>query len=111
MTGPCNDSGDCTRYAARILRALLLKTQRVSACPYVWAAFGTTLPQPRPAGKQELTNVKFAKLCRECKVVAKGVTAGNADVTFERCKQKGARSLDFDEFQAVLAHLARPSGL
>ena len=42
------------------------------------------------AGHCQLDSEQFSKLCRECKVTQKGVSASNVDAAFEKCKAKGA---------------------
>jgi hypothetical protein len=53
-----------------------------------------------------MDNVKFSKLCRETKVIGRGLTPASVDITFSKVKPKGGRAIDFAGFQEALQILA-----
>lgn len=54
----------------------------------------------------QIDNAKFAKFCRDTKIVDKKCTMIDVDIFFNKCKTKGARKLNFDQFQQSLRLLA-----
>ncbi len=54
----------------------------------------------------QIDNVKFSKLCRECKVIGKTLSPASVDITFSKVKAKGKRTIGYEEFQQALAMLA-----
>jgi hypothetical protein len=58
------------------------------------------------AGSDAIDNVKFSKLCRECKVIGKTLSPASVDITFSKVKAKGKRTIAYEEFQQALAMLA-----
>jgi len=54
----------------------------------------------------QIDNVKFSKLCRECKVIGKTLSPASVDITFSKVKAKGKRTIAYEEFQQALAMLA-----
>ncbi|KAK3252176.1 hypothetical protein CYMTET_38512 [Cymbomonas tetramitiformis] len=47
---------------------------------------------------QEMDGPKFAKLCRDCKLIDKLFTVTDADLTFAKVKVKGQRKIRFEQF-------------
>eukprot|EP00892_Ulva_mutabilis_P004520 jgi/Ulvmu1/243/UM001_0247.1 len=70
-----------------------------------FAGFGT-----RQAAS-EIDGAKFAKLCRECKLLGKSFTATDCDLIFSKVKAKGARKIGFTEYQAALKLVAEKKGI
>eukprot|EP01062_Namystynia_karyoxenos_P018872 TRINITY_DN1702_c0_g1_i1.p1 TRINITY_DN1702_c0_g1~~TRINITY_DN1702_c0_g1_i1.p1 ORF type:complete len:477 (+),score=162.54 TRINITY_DN1702_c0_g1_i1:85-1431(+) len=50
--------------------------------------------------KGELDGAKFAKLCKDTKLVDKKFTATDVDLIFSKVKPKGGRTIDFATFQS-----------
>lgn len=54
----------------------------------------------------EMDGARFCKYCQDCKVLGKGVTRTDVDLAFAKCKDKGARRVNFDQFLKALNLLA-----
>ncbi len=54
----------------------------------------------------EIDNARFAKLCKETKVIDTTVTTTDVDIMFNKYKNKGARKLHYDGFKKALQELA-----
>eukprot|EP00998_Keelungia_sp_KM082_P010904 NODE_7125_length_604_cov_46.394130_g7102_i0.p2 GENE.NODE_7125_length_604_cov_46.394130_g7102_i0~~NODE_7125_length_604_cov_46.394130_g7102_i0.p2 ORF type:complete len:159 (-),score=41.25 NODE_7125_length_604_cov_46.394130_g7102_i0:44-520(-) len=50
-------------------------------------------------GAAEMDNSKFAKFCRDCKLIDKKFTSTDADLIFTKSKKPGARKLDYTTFK------------
>eukprot|EP00992_Anisonema_acinus_P012225 TRINITY_DN7980_c0_g1_i1.p1 TRINITY_DN7980_c0_g1~~TRINITY_DN7980_c0_g1_i1.p1 ORF type:complete len:171 (+),score=58.70 TRINITY_DN7980_c0_g1_i1:45-515(+) len=60
----------------------------------------------------EMDNAKFAKFCRDTKLLDKKFTATDADLIFAKAKAKGERKLKFAEFKgAALTLVAEKKGV
>lgn len=57
-----------------------------------------------------LDAMRFAKLCRDCGLLSRGMTTQLIDVVFINAKARGSRRLDFDHFLAALAMVAERRG-
>ncbi|KAK9908613.1 hypothetical protein WJX75_000439 [Coccomyxa subellipsoidea] len=58
----------------------------------------------------EMEGSKFAKLCRDSKLLSRAFTASDVDLYFAKVKTKGARRITFTQFIDALALLAAKSG-
>lgn len=54
----------------------------------------------------QMDNAKFAKFCRDTKVIDKKCTTTDVDIVFNKVKSKGARKIDFSQFEVALRELA-----
>ncbi|XP_053305851.1 tubulin polymerization-promoting protein family member 2-like [Spea bombifrons] len=61
---------------------------------------------PKAPG-HEMSGKNFAKLCKECNILENGCTSADVDVVFSKVKSKGARVINFSEFQDGLKQLSR----
>ncbi|CAL8462026.1 g1557 [Coccomyxa elongata] len=57
----------------------------------------------------EMEGSKFAKLCRDSKLLSKAFTASDVDLYFAKVKTKGARRITFSQFVEALALIAAKS--
>nr|CCC90175.1 conserved hypothetical protein [Trypanosoma congolense IL3000] len=58
---------------------------------YAFASFGT-------APSKEMDNAHFSKMLKESKIIGKSFTTTDADLLFNKIKSKGARKINFVEF-------------
>uniref|UniRef100_UPI00358E77E9 tubulin polymerization-promoting protein family member 3-like isoform X1 n=2 Tax=Myxine glutinosa TaxID=7769 RepID=UPI00358E77E9 len=59
------------------------------------------------ASGQEMSGKKFAKLCKDCRVIdTKNITITDVDIAFSKVKQKSARVISFEEFLEALRQLS-----
>ncbi|KAL4441547.1 hypothetical protein ABPG77_002051 [Micractinium sp. CCAP 211/92] len=73
-----------------------------------FAAFGRS---QGAAGELTLDSAQYAKLCREAKLLGRGLTATRADLTFTAAVgAKGARRMSFQAFVGSLPRLAEARG-
>jgi hypothetical protein len=63
------------------------------------------------AKTDEMDNVKFAKLAKDCKLLSKKVTKTDIDLIFTKVKPKGARKINFESFEKALEEIAKKSGV
>jgi len=56
------------------------------------------------AGRAEMDNSSFVKMCKDCKLIDKKMTEQAADAIFSspKVKPKGGRAVDFDQFEDAL---------
>ncbi|BDA41253.1 probable tubulin polymerization-promoting protein family member 3 at C-terminar half [Coccomyxa sp. Obi] len=59
---------------------------------------------------EEMEGSKFAKLCRDSKLLSKAFTASDVDLYFAKVKTKGARRITFSQFVEALALIAAKTG-
>ncbi|CAK0864433.1 unnamed protein product [Prorocentrum cordatum] len=52
----------------------------------------------------------FIKLCKDCKLVDKKLTATDVDLIFAKVAPKGQRRISFEQFGTALEHLATKKG-
>lgn len=65
----------------------------------------------RPSDNESgLDAMRFAKLCRDCGLLSRGMTTQLIDVVFINAKARSCRRLDFDHFLAALAMVAERRG-
>ncbi|CAK0783737.1 hypothetical protein CVIRNUC_006936 [Coccomyxa viridis] len=60
---------------------------------------------------EEMDGAKFAKLCRDSKLLSRTVTASDADLFFAKVKTKGARKINFQQFVDALSLIAAKKGI
>jgi hypothetical protein len=53
-----------------------------------------------------MDNAKFAKMCRDCKLLDKKLTATDVDIIFSKIKPRTERKINFKQFQEALKLLA-----
>src|SRR5690242_15976605 len=53
-----------------------------------------------------IDNSKFAKLCRDTKIIGKNVTSVDVDIIFKKALTKGERQLNYHQFENALRLLA-----
>ena len=59
------------------------------------------------SGAKEMDSSKFAKLCKECRLLdKKTLTPTDVDLIFTRSKPKGKRKISFEEFKVALGMIA-----
>eukprot|EP00741_Cyanophora_paradoxa_P003718 tig00000093_g3614.t1 len=58
------------------------------------------------AGADTMDNARFAKFCKDIKIVDTRYTSTSVDLVFNRCKTKGERRLTFDQFKRALSEIA-----
>jgi len=63
------------------------------------------------AGSEELDNAKFAKLCKEARLLDKRFTKTDVDLTFSKVCPKGQRKLGFAQFESALSAIAAKKGV
>jgi hypothetical protein len=73
---------------------------------------GSMTPRGKSGNEAEvgLDCSRFAKLCRDCDLLAWGMTSQHVDVVFTASKPRTGRRLDFDHFLAALALVADRRG-
>lgn len=54
----------------------------------------------------EMDGKAFAKMCKDCKLLGRGLTPTDADLVFAKVKPKGGRKICFSSFAAALEALA-----
>jgi len=60
----------------------------------------------------EMDNAKFAKLCRDSKILDKKLTATDVDLIFSKVKAKGERKINFETFRdSAVPELAKKKGV
>lgn len=52
-------------------------------------------------------NAHFAKLCRDCKIIDKKVTAVDVDIVFKKVVTKGERRITYHQFEQALKELSK----
>ena len=67
-----------------------------------FASFGET----SKGAAAMLDGTRFAKLCRDCGLLDRSVTATQVDLIFAKSKPHGARKIAFREFVQALALIA-----
>lgn len=68
-----------------------------------YCAFGATSSLP-----EEMDNARFAKLCRECGLVdGRRVTPASVDIAFSSVKDRGKRTIRFEQFIGALAAIGK----
>ncbi|GAQ86336.1 hypothetical protein KFL_002830130 [Klebsormidium nitens] len=55
---------------------------------------------------EEMDGAKFAKFCRDTKIVDKKFTTTDVDLTYAKAKAKGARKIDYVQFVKALELVA-----
>ena len=70
-----------------------------------YAAFG------RSGGAGELDSAKFAKLCKETKLIGKKLSTTDVDIIFTKACPKGIKRLSFSGFQDALGMVAATMGV
>jgi hypothetical protein len=70
-----------------------------------FANFGVTATT-KSSGSVTMDNARFAKLCRDCKLLDKNVTTVDVDIFFKKALVKGERRINFEQFQQALQLLA-----
>eukprot|EP00933_Yihiella_yeosuensis_P032090 TRINITY_DN25681_c0_g1_i1.p1 TRINITY_DN25681_c0_g1~~TRINITY_DN25681_c0_g1_i1.p1 ORF type:complete len:443 (-),score=73.58 TRINITY_DN25681_c0_g1_i1:86-1378(-) len=65
------------------------------------------------AGKADLDGKSFMKICKDCGLLDKNLTEINVDLIFSdnRVKNKGARTIGFDQFETALELVAVKKGV
>jgi len=71
-----------------------------------FAQFGSKNSLKGSVSAVTIDNSKFAKLCKETKVVNKACTTTDVDIIFNKVKPKTERRIDFDAFKEALRQLA-----
>ncbi|XP_053556546.1 tubulin polymerization-promoting protein family member 3-like [Bombina bombina] len=58
------------------------------------------------ASGNDMNGKNFTKLCKECKILQGKCTNADVDIVFSKVKSKGARVINFSEFQEALKLLS-----
>jgi len=61
--------------------------------------------------RQDLDGRSWTKLCRDCHLIDKKLTATDADLIFARVVPSGQRRIDFQHFEAALKLVAEKKGI
>lgn len=56
---------------------------------------------------KEMDNKKFAKCCKDSKLINKKVTSTDADIIFSGTKEKGKRVIGFDQFKDAITKMGK----
>eukprot|EP00898_Chlorokybus_atmophyticus_P006461 jgi/Chlat1/6816/Chrsp51S06562 len=57
-----------------------------------------------------MDGAKFAKLCKDCKLISKKFTTTDVDLTYAKAKAKGERKINFEQFTKALELIAEKKG-
>merc|ERR1719401_769807 len=60
--------------------------------------------------ERDMDGKTFAKLCKDCKLLDKKLTATDVDLIFAKAAPKGQRRITFAQFGAALGHVATKKG-
>ncbi len=59
---------------------------------------------------EEIDSARFVKLCKDSKLIGKGLTATDVDLFFLKAKAKGSRKASFEQFVQALSLIADKKG-
>ncbi|NXL06649.1 TPPP2 protein, partial [Mesembrinibis cayennensis] len=77
------------------------KMSEVENAFHKFAMYGDT-----SASGNDMTGKNFSKMCKECGIMdGKAVTSTDVDIIFNKVKTKGARTINFAEFQQAMKEL------
>ena len=60
---------------------------------------------------KEMDGKTFAKFCKDTKMISKKLTTTDVDLIFAKVKTKGARKIDFAQFQTACEQVAAKKGV
>ena len=109
----CRHPISAVRLHLRMASSLELES-RVHEAFLSFSSFGASKSTPRAVVVGEdgggLECMRFAKLCRDCGLISRGMNGTHVDVVYAASKPRGARRLDFDHFLAALVLVADRRG-
>ena len=63
------------------------------------------------AGKPDMDGKSFVKMAKDCKLVGKKLTTTDLDLIFAKIKDRTARKITVQQFDAGLGHIAKKLGI